>query len=127
MIPKELRYTSDHEWVRVEGDRARVGITHHAQKELGDIVFVELPPLGKKARKGERLAAVESVKAVAEVCAPISGEVVEANAALASSPDLVNKDPYGQGWLFLLSIADPAELGTLLHAEAYQALLGGRE
>lgn len=125
MIPKDLRYTKDHEWVRLEGDRAAVGITHHAQGQLGDIVFVELPPVGKRVRRGERVATVESVKAVGEVYAPLSGEVVEVNASLPGSPDLVNKDPYGKGWLLVLRVADPAEVAGLLDAAAYEAFLKG--
>jgi glycine cleavage system H protein len=124
VIPKDLKYTQDHEWVRLEGGKARVGITHHAQKELGDIVFAELPEVGKKVKRGERVATVESVKAVGEVFAPLSGEVVEANDALASSPDLVNKDPYGQGWLFVVKMSDPAETAGLMDAARYAALVG---
>lgn len=125
MIPKDLRYTEDHEWVRLEGDRAVVGITHHAQGQLGDIVFVELPPVGKRVRRGEKVAAVESVKAVGEVNAPLSGEVVAVNPAVEGSPDLVNKDPYGQGWLFALRMAAPAEVDGLLDAAGYEAFLKG--
>lgn len=124
MIPKDLKYTKDHEWVKPEDGTARVGITHHAQKELGDIVFVELPEMGKKVKKGELVATVESVKAVGEVYAPASGEVVEVNTALESSPELVNKDPYGEGWIFALKVADPAELDELMDAAAYEALVG---
>lgn len=119
MIPHELKYTKDHEWARLEGDKARVGITHHAQKQLGDIVFVELPPVGRKAKQGERLGTVESVKAVGEVFAPLTGEVVEVNKALGGSPDLINKDPYGQGWLFVMRLSAPAEMETFLDAAAY--------
>ncbi|HNR23829.1 MAG TPA: glycine cleavage system protein GcvH [Candidatus Bipolaricaulis anaerobius] len=125
MIPQELRYTKDHEWVRLEGDKARVGITEHAQKQLGDIVFVELPPVGVVGRRGDRLATVESVKAVGEVFAPLSGEVVEVNTALPGSPDLVNKDPYGEGWLFAIRVAAPTEAGELLDAASYEALVKG--
>ncbi|MDD5452992.1 MAG: glycine cleavage system protein GcvH [Candidatus Bipolaricaulis sp.] len=125
MIPQELRYTKDHEWVRLEGDKARVGITDHAQKQLGDIVFVELPSVGAVGRRGDRLATVESVKAVGEVFAPLSGEVVEVNAALPGSPDLVNKDPYGEGWLFVIRVAAPREAGELLDAASYDALVKG--
>lgn len=124
MIPRELNYTKDHEWVRLEGDRAVVGITHHAQKQLGDIVFVDLPPVGKKVQRGDQIASVESVKAVGEVFAPLSGEVVEVNASLAGSPDLVNKDPQDQGWLFSLRLSAPAETGDLLNAAAYEAFVG---
>lgn len=125
MIPQDLRYTEDHEWVRLEGDRAVVGITHHAQGQLGDIVFVELPPVGKRVRRGEKVAAVESVKAVGEVNAPLSGEVVAVNSAVEGSPDLVNKDPYGQGWLFALRVAAPEEVDGLLDAAGYEAFLKG--
>lgn len=125
MIPQDLRYTEDHEWVRLEGDRAVVGITHHAQGQLGDIVFVELPPVGKRVRRGEKVAAVESVKAVGEVNAPLSGEVVAVNSAVEGSPDLVNKDPYGQGWLFALRVAAPEEVDGLLDAAGYETFLKG--
>ncbi len=125
MVPKDLRYTKEHEWVRLEDGRARVGITDHAQKSLGDIVYVELPPLGKMVKKGERAATVESVKAVGEVFAPLSGKVVAVNEAAAKSPDLVNKDPYGEGWLFVLEIADEAEIQSLLAPEAYEELVKG--
>jgi len=125
LIPQELKYTKDHEWVRLEGDKARVGITHHAQNQLGDIVFVELPSVGKKARQGERLATLESVKAVGEVFAPLTGEVAEVNKALGGSPDLVNKDPHGQGWLFVMRFSAPAEMETLLDATAYAAFAEG--
>lgn len=125
MVPKELRYTKDHEWVRLKDGKARVGITDHAQKSLGDIVFVELPPVGRIVKKGERVASVESVKAVGEVFAPLSGKVVEVNTAVTASPDLINKDPYGQGWLFLLEITDPKEIELLLSPEAYEELLKG--
>lgn len=123
MVPKELRYTKDHEWIRLEGDKAWVGITDHAQKQLGDIVFVELPPLGKRGRQGERVASVESVKAVGDVFMPLSGEVVEVNKALAGSPDLVNKDPYGAGWLFAIRVTSPREADALLDAQAYEAFV----
>ena len=126
MIPQELKYTKDHEWVKQEDGNIRVGITHHAQKELGDIVFVELPEVGRKVKKGELVATVESVKAVGEVYAPASGEVVEVNTSLEASPELVNKNPYGEGWIFVLKVTDPAELGDLLDAAGYEALVGGR-
>ncbi|MBC7317976.1 glycine cleavage system protein GcvH [Candidatus Bipolaricaulota bacterium] len=125
MVPKDLRYTKDHEWVRLEDGRARVGITDHAQKSLGDIVYVELPPVGKEVKKGERTATVESVKAVGEVFAPLSGKVVEVNETVTKSPDLINKDPYGQGWLFVLAVADAKEVETLLTPEAYEELVKG--
>jgi len=125
LVPKDLLYTKDHEWVRLEDGRARVGITEHAQKSLGDIVYVELPPMGKTVKKGERTATVESVKAVGEVFAPLSGKVVEVNETVTKSPDLINKDPYGQGWLFVLELSDRGEIGSLLTPEAYEELLKG--
>jgi glycine cleavage system H protein len=125
LVPKDLRYTKDHEWVRLEDGKARVGITDHAQKSLGDIVYVELPAVGKTVKKGERAATVESVKAVGEVFAPLSGKVVEVNETVTQSPDLINKDPYGQGWLFVLEIADKKEIETLLTPEAYEELVKG--
>ncbi|MGQ9699908.1 MAG: glycine cleavage system protein GcvH [Candidatus Bipolaricaulaceae bacterium] len=123
LVPKDLRYTKDHEWVRLEDGKVRVGITDHAQKSLGDIVYAELPPLGKTVTKGERIATVESVKAVGEVFAPLSGKVVEVNDAVSRSPDLINKDPYGQGWLFALEFHDSLELASLLSPEAYEELV----
>jgi len=125
LVPKDLLYTKDHEWVRLEDGRAWVGITEHAQKSLGDIVYVELPPVGKTVKKGERTATVESVKAVGEVFAPLSGKVVEVNETVTKSPDLINKDPYGQGWLFVLELFDRGEIGSLLTPEAYEELLKG--
>jgi glycine cleavage system H protein len=125
LVPKDLRYTKDHEWVRLEDGKARVGITDHAQKSLGDIVYVELPTVGKTVKKGERTATVESVKAVGEVFAPLSGKVVAVNETVTKSPDLINKDPYGQGWLFVLEIADKKEIETLLTPEAYEELVKG--
>jgi glycine cleavage system H protein len=125
LVPKDLRYTKDHEWVRLEDGKARVGITDHAQKSLGDIVYVELPTVGKTVKKGERTATVESVKAVGEVFAPLSGKVVAVNETVTQSPDLINKDPYGQGWLFVLEIADKKEIETLLTPEAYEELVKG--
>lgn len=122
-VPKDLRYTKDHEWVRLEDGKVRVGITDHAQKSLGDIVYVELPPPGKTVTKGERIATVESVKAVGEVFAPLSGKVVEVNDAVSQSPDLLNKDPYGQGWLFVLEFPDSQELASLLSPEDYEELV----
>jgi glycine cleavage system H protein len=125
LVPKDLRYTKDHEWVRLEDGKARVGITDHAQKSLGDIVYVELPAVGKTVKKGERAATVESVKAVGEVFAPLSGKVAAVNETVTQSPDLINKDPYGQGWLFVLEIADNKEIETLLTPEAYEELVKG--
>lgn len=121
-IPAELRYTTEHEWVRQEeGGRVTVGITDYAQAKLGDVVFVDLPPLGRKVRAGDSLAVVESVKAVSDVYAPVSGEVVAVNPALGEAPELVNQDPYGQAWLVVLAVT--GEQPPLLTAEAYAELV----
>jgi glycine cleavage system H protein len=119
-----LKFTPEHEWVRIEGDVATVGITQHAQEQLGDLVFVELPKVGKNFEKGALAAVVESVKAASEVYAPIGGEVVEANAAIVSDPSLVNSDPMGAGWFFKLKLANSSEVEALLDDAAYKALLG---
>jgi glycine cleavage system H protein len=124
----ETRYTKEHEWVRIEGATAVVGITDYAQGQLGDIVFVEVPAAGKELKAGGEAAVVESVKAASEVYAPVSGKVVEGNSALPDSPETVNKDPLGAGWFFKLQIADPAELKGLMDQAAYDkyvAELGG--
>ena len=118
-IPGDLRYGKSHEWVRVSGDTAVVGISDHAQHELTDVVFVELPALGRKLKAGESCAVVESVKTASDVYAPVSGEVVAANAELAQHPDLVNSVPYGEGWFFKIKLADPGELDRLLSPEDY--------
>ena len=122
MVPSDLRYTKTHEWVRVEGDVATVGITDHAAAELGDIVFVELPEPGQALEQAAPFGVVESVKAVSDLYAPVGGEVLEANAALAASPELVNSDPFGAGWMLRLRLTDPGQLGALLDAAAYDAL-----
>lgn len=119
-----LKFTQEHEWVRIEGDVAIVGITQHAQERLGDLVFVELPDVGKSFEKGAPAAVVESVKAASEVYAPIGGEIVEANPAIVADPSLVNSDPMGAGWFYKLKLADPSEVGALMDEAAYQALLG---
>lgn len=123
--PAQFRYTKDHEWVSLEGERAKVGITDHAQKELGDIVFVELPRVGTRLKKGETLGSVESVKAVSDIYAPVSGEVVEVNKGLESAPETANRDPHGEGWLVVLKMADPSETKGLLDAAAYERALQG--
>jgi len=115
-----LRYTKDHEWVRVEGDLAVVGITDYAQSQLGDVVYVELPEIGRRVEQGEEAAVVESVKAASEVYAPVSGEVVEVNEALAADPARVNADPTGEGWFIKLRLDDPKQLDTLMDEEAYK-------
>jgi len=114
-----MRYSKDHEYVSVSGDIATVGITDHAQRQLGDLVFVELPEIGRVLKKGDAAAVVESVKAASDVYAPISGEVVDANKAVADQPALVNEDAQGQGWLFRLKIGDPSEIEALMDASAY--------
>ncbi|MBI3989383.1 MAG: glycine cleavage system protein GcvH [candidate division NC10 bacterium] len=129
MYPEHLKYTKEHEWIQVEGDRGRIGITHYAQEQLGDVVFVELPPVGKPLRQMEPFGVVESVKAVSDLYTPVSGEVVEVNRELERRPELVNQDPYGGGWMLVMKIKDPKELETLMTAAQYQAHLqaeGGR-
>lgn len=123
MIPSDLRYTKDHEWARKEGDLVVVGVTHWAQDQLGDVVFVELPQVGRKVTAGETFGVVEAVKTVSDLFSPVGGEVVEANGALADSPGLVNQSPYGDGWMIKIRPANASELDALLDATAYQALL----
>lgn len=119
-----LKFTQEHEWVRIEGDVATVGVTQHAQQQLGDLVFVELPEVGKSFEKGAPSAVVESVKAASEVYAPVGGEVVEANPAIVADPSLVNSDPMGAGWFFKLKLANPSEVDALMDDAAYKAMLG---
>ena len=119
MNPADCKYTREHEWVRLEGDTATVGITDYAQSELGDIVFVELPASGARVQQGESFGVVESVKAASDLYAPLSGEVLEANAALQDTPELVNREPYGNGWMLRVKPADSGELDRLLDAAAY--------
>jgi glycine cleavage system H protein len=121
--PTDLRYTRDHEWIRVDGEEATVGITQYAADQLGDIVFVELPDPGRDLEVAKPFGVVESVKAVSDLFAPISGEVTSTNDALAGSPELVNSDPYGKGWMIKLSVADPAQLDDLLDGAAYDDLV----
>jgi glycine cleavage system H protein len=123
MYPHDCRYTKDHEWIKVEGGRGRVGITDYAQKQLGDVVFLELPELGRSLKAGEQFGTVESVKAVSELYSPVGGEVVEVNVALATKPEKINKDPHGEAWMIVLKIAEPSEVGALLDAAAYEALV----
>ena len=124
MVPSDRRYTKDHEWVRVEGDTATIGITDFAQGELGDIVYVEPPEAGKQVAAGDVLGTIESVKAVSELYAPVGGTVVEANAALGQAPETLNRDPHGAGWICKLKVASSAEADALLDAAAYTALIG---
>ncbi len=124
-VPAELRYTKEHEWAKVEGDRVRIGITAFAQEQLGDVVFVELPKIGAKVAAMKTFGVVESVKAVSDLFAPVSGEILEANAALTTKPETVNTDPYGQGWMILVKMANPKELDALMSAADYEKLIAG--
>jgi len=123
MVPQDLRYTVDHEWVRLDGATATVGITQFAADQLGDIVFVELPPVGKALAALVAFGVVESVKAVSDLFSPLTGDVVETNPALAGQPELVNSEPYGAGWMVRVAVADPAELERLLDPAAYDQLI----
>jgi glycine cleavage system H protein len=118
-IPPDLKYTKSHEWIRSEGDTVTIGITDHAQQELTDVVFVELPAVGRKLAVGETCAVVESVKTASDIYAPVSGEVVAVNTELGGRPELVNTEPYGSGWFFKIRVSKPAELDGLLTAESY--------
>ena len=121
MYPGDFRYSKEHEWVRVEGDNATIGITHHAQDQLGDIVFVELPKTGAKLRRKQSFATVESVKAVSDIYAPLSGEVIEVNESLIDHPEKLNESPHEDGWLIKIRIEDRTAIETLMTAEDYQA------
>jgi glycine cleavage system H protein len=123
MYPQEFRYSKDHEWIRVEGDRGRVGITDYAQKQLGDVVFLELPELGRVLKAGEQFGTVESVKAVSELFSPADGEVVSVNSTLVAKPEAINKDPHGAAWMIEIRVTNSASLGGLMDATAYQALV----
>lgn len=122
-FPKELKYSEEHEWVRVEGNKAYIGITSFAQSELGDVVFVELPEVGAQIKQDEPFGSVESVKTVSELYAPISGKVIEVNGDLEESPELVNSSPYDKAWMIVVEIADPSELDKLLDADQYEAMV----
>jgi glycine cleavage system H protein len=122
MVPTDLRYTKDHEWVRVKGDVATIGITQYAADQLGDVVFVDLPEPGRSIDQFATFGVVESVKAVSDLFAPVSGEIVEANKAVATQPELVNREPYGGGWMLRVRVADPRQLEQLLEPAAYDAL-----
>src|SRR4030043_70806 len=126
-FPKELKYSKDHEWARLEQEFVVVGITDYAQDKLGSIVFVELPPPEKSFKKGETLVTVDSVKAVAEVYAPVGGRVEAVNESLRDTPEWINRDSYGEGWMVKLKVADPGEMGSLLTAEAYEAFVREEE
>jgi glycine cleavage system H protein len=122
-VPDDLRYTADHEWVRIEGDRAYVGITDYAQDALGDIVFVQLPELGTAVDGGASVSEVESTKSVSDIYAPVGGTVVEVNTELADAPQRLNEDPYGEGWICVIEVSDPSATASLLDAEAYRKLI----
>jgi glycine cleavage system H protein len=124
-VPEDLRYTTDHEWVRQEGDRVRIGVTDYAQDALGDVVFVQVPTVGVAVVAGASFSEVESTKSVSDIYAPVTGEVLEANDELSDSPERLNEDPYGEGWICVLSVADAGELDGLLDAAAYRALIDG--
>ena len=123
-IPSNLKYSKDHEWIRVEGDEAYVGITDFAQSQLGDIVFVDVTTEGETLAQGEVFGTIEAVKTVSDAFLPVGGEVLEFNAALNDSPEMVNKDPYGEGWMVKIKMTNPAELDALLSAEDYAKLIG---
>ncbi len=122
MVQPDLRYTTDHEWIRVDGDIATIGVTDFAAQQLGDVVFVDLPPAGTHLDQFGTFGVVESVKAVSDLYAPVSGEVTETNPDLAAQPELINSDPFGAGWMIRVSMSDPGQVGSLLDAEAYRKL-----
>jgi len=123
MYPADFRYSRDHEWVRVDGESGRIGITNYAQEQLGDVVFLELPEVGRTLAKGEQFGTVESVKAVSELYSPVSGEVLEVNAALAAKPEAINEDPHGDAWMIVVRLTDPSSLDDLMDAKAYEAFV----
>ena len=123
MYPDDLKYTNEHEWARTEGDRATIGITHYAQDALGDIVYVDIPAVGTAVTGGETFGEVESTKSVSDIYSPVTGTIVERNDELDKSPELINSDPYGQGWLVVVELADPAEVDELMDAAGYSDLV----
>ena len=123
MVPQDLRYTKEHEWVRVDGDLATIGITDYAAEQLGDVVFVELPEIGRTVAQFAAIGVIESVKAVSDLFAPVAGDVVESNAELTGAPELLNSDPYGKGWMLRIKVADAGQVAGLLDAAAYEALI----
>jgi len=123
-VPADLKYAKSHEWVRVTGDTATVGITDHAQHELTDVVFVELPAAGRQVKAGEACAVVESVKTASDIYSPVGGEIIEINKGVADNPALVNSEPYGKGWFYRIKLTNPAELNSLLSPESYKAQIG---
>ena len=125
-FPEALRYTTSHEWVRLEGDIATIGITDHAQSELGDVVYLDLPAAGRTVAAGEGVAVIESVKAASDIYAPVAGKIIESNSAAADNTGVVNSDPYGAGWLYKLKVDDPITVSALLDAETYKTVTGNR-
>jgi glycine cleavage system H protein len=125
VIPEDLRYSADHEWVRVEGDRLRVGITDYAQDALGDVVYVEVPEAGATVAAADKVSEVESTKSVSDIYAPVAGTVVEVNAELGDAPERLNEDPYGTGWIYVIAPSDPSQIEGLLDGEAYRRLIEG--
>ncbi|MEE0861135.1 MAG: glycine cleavage system protein GcvH [Paludibacteraceae bacterium] len=123
-FPSDIRYTAEHEWIRVEGEEAYVGITDYAQSELGEIVFVDVPTIGEEVAQGEVFGSIEAVKTVSDLNIPVTGEVLAINEELDAQPELVNNDPYGEGWIIKIAVKDIAELDNLMDAEAYQATIG---
>lgn len=123
-FPSDIRYTAEHEWIRVEGEEAYVGITDYAQSELGEIVFVDVPTIGEEVAQGEVFGSIEAVKTVSDLNIPVTGEVLAINEELDAQPELVNNDPYGEGWIIKIAVKDIAELDNLMDAEAYQAKIG---
>jgi glycine cleavage system H protein len=123
-FPEQLKYTTEHEWIRVEGQTGWIGITDFAQGELGDVVFIETPALGAKIEKGKSFGTIEAVKAVSDLYAPVSGEIIEVNAVIKDQPEIVNKDPYGNGWVVKMNIADISQVNTLLSVQEYKSLIG---
>jgi glycine cleavage system H protein len=127
MYPQQLHYTKEHEWVGLEGDIATVGVTNHAQEELGDIVYVELPKVGAKVEKGKTLGSVESVKAVSDIYSPLSGEVTEVNEKLAETPEKINQDPHGEAWLVRIRVSAPGEMSDLMDAGEYESYIAAEK
>jgi glycine cleavage system H protein len=123
-IPGNLKYTTEHEWIRMEGTFGWIGITDFAQSELGDVVYVEIPAVGTKIEKSKAFGTIEAVKAVSDLFAPLTGEIAEVNAEVKDHPEIINKDPYGKGWIVKIVVADPAQINILLDAQAYKSLIG---
>jgi glycine cleavage system H protein len=123
-FPDNLKYTTEHEWIRVEGQYGWIGITDYAQSELGDVVFVEIPAVGTKVEKSKSFGTIEAVKAVSDLFAPVAGEIAEVNAEVKDHPEIVNKDPYGNGWMVKIAISDLAQVSALLNVQAYKSLIG---